>query len=50
MGSHKSRRDLRQIVRHMPPVERAELDRLAVVLGLGDLLVGILAEPDEIVG
>ena len=49
-GSHKSRRDLRQMVRRMPPAERAELDRLAGVLCLGDLLVEILAEPDEIAG
>lgn len=49
-GSHKSRRDLRQIVRHMPQAERAELDRLAGLLGLGDLLAEILGEPDEIAG
>lgn len=49
-GSHKSRRDLRQIVRHMPIVEREELDRLAAVLGLHALLAEILAEPDEIAG
>jgi hypothetical protein len=49
-GSHKSRRDLRQIVRRMPPAERAELDRLAGLLALEDLLARILAEPDEIAG
>jgi hypothetical protein len=49
-GSHKSRRDLRQIVRRMPQAERAELDRLAGLLGLGDLLTEILGEPDEIAG
>jgi hypothetical protein len=49
-GSHKSRRDLRQIVRHMPQTERAELDRLAGLLGLRDLLAEILGEPDEIAG
>ena len=49
-GSHKSRRDLRHIVRHMPVAERAELDRLAAVLGLDALLAEILAEPDEIFG
>lgn len=49
-GSHKSRRDLRHIVRRMPPAERAELDRLAGLLALGDLLAEILAEPDEITG
>jgi hypothetical protein len=49
-GSHKSRRDLRQIVRLMPLTERVELDRLAGILGLGDLLTEILGEPDEIAG
>jgi hypothetical protein len=49
-GSHKSRRDLRQIVRHMPSSERAELGRLAGLLGLGNLLAEILAEMDEIAG
>jgi hypothetical protein len=49
-GSHKSRRDLRQIVQRMPRSERAELDRLAGVLGLGDMLGEILGEPDEIAG
>jgi hypothetical protein len=49
-GSHKSRRDLRQIVRRLTSEERAEVDRLAVLLGLSDLLTVILAEPDEISG
>lgn len=49
-GSHKSRRDLRQIVRRLSAAERAALDRLAGVLELGDLLAVILAEPDEIAG
>ena len=49
-GSHKSRRDLRQIVRRMTAVDRAELDRLAALLGLGSLLEEILVEPDEISG
>ena len=49
-GSHKSRRDLRQIVRHMPQAERVELDRLTGLLCLGDLLAEILGEPDEIAG
>lgn len=47
-GSHKSRRDLRQIVRLMPVAERPELDRLAQLLGLHELLVEILSESDEI--
>jgi hypothetical protein len=49
-GSHKSRRDLRQIVRLMPLTERVELDRLAGILGLSDLLTEILGEQDEIAG
>jgi hypothetical protein len=49
-GSHKSRRDLRQIVRQMASADRSELDRLAGLLGLGGLLADILAEPDEISG
>lgn len=47
-GSHKSRRDLRQIVRLMPSAERPELDRLAELLGLEALLSTILLEVDEI--
>jgi hypothetical protein len=49
-GSHKSRRDVRQIVRRMAVTDRFELDRLAGLLGLGDLLAEVLAEPDEISG
>lgn len=49
-GSQKSRRDLRQIVRLMPPAERPELTRLADLLGLQHLLAEILAEADEISG
>ncbi len=49
-GSHKSRRDLRQIVRQMASADRSELDRLAGLLGLGGLLADVLAEPDEISG
>ena len=49
-GSHKSRRDLRQIVRQMASAERSELDRLAGLLGLGGLLADVLAEPDELSG
>ncbi len=49
-GSHKSRRDLRQIARQMTPGDRGELDRLARLLGLEGLLAHILAEPDEIAG
>lgn len=49
-GSHKSRRDLRQIVRQMASADRSELDRLAGLLGLDGLLADVLAEPDEISG
>jgi hypothetical protein len=49
-GSQKSRRDLRLIVRRMPTSERGELDRLAGVLHLTELLVEILREPDDITG
>lgn len=49
-GSHKSRRDLRQIVRLMALAERPELDRLAGLLHLRDLLAEILSEADEISG
>lgn len=49
-GSHKSRRDVRQIVRQMGAEDRAALDRLAVVMRLDGLLAEILAEPDEIRG
>jgi hypothetical protein len=49
-GSHKSRRDLRQIARQMTAVDRAELDRLARLLRLESLLVEILTEQDEIAG
>lgn len=49
-GSHKSRRDLRQICRQMTAPDHSELDRLAGLLDLGDLLAEILAEADEISG
>lgn len=49
-GSHKSRRDLRQIARQMTSVDRREVDRLATLLDLHGLLVEILAEPDDLSG
>ena len=49
-GSQKSRRDLRQIVRSLSEAERTELDRVAGMLALDELLSAILAEPDEIAG
>jgi hypothetical protein len=41
---------MRQIIRRMAAADRSELDRLAGLLGLGDLLAEVLAEPDEISG
>jgi hypothetical protein len=49
-GSHKSRRDLRQIVRNLSAAERTELTRIAGMLALDGLLDTILTEPDEIAG
>ena len=46
-GSHKSRRDLRQIVRTSSQVERQAVFDLSVELGLSELLQEVLAEPDE---
>lgn len=46
-GSHKSRRDLRQIVRTSSQAERQAIFELSVELGLGKLLQEVLAEPDE---
>jgi len=45
-GSHKNRRDLRQIFRQMTAPDRSELDRLAGLLGLRGLLTEILAAAD----
>lgn len=47
-GSHKSRRDLRQLLRRAPEAERAIVDRSADTLGLAALLREVLAESDEI--
>jgi len=46
-GSHKSRRDLRQIVRLASESEKNAIRRLAGQFGLQDLLDETLAEPDE---
>jgi hypothetical protein len=46
-GSHKSRRDLRQILRNASSEEFSVLRRTAASMGLGDALEGILAEPEE---
>ena len=47
-GSHKSRRDLRQLWRRATPDERSLVERLAHGLNLESLLLEVLAEPDEI--
>lgn len=47
-GSHKSRRDLRQIMRGASAAEREAVVRHAEASGLGSLLDEVLAEPDEI--
>jgi hypothetical protein len=47
-GSHKSRRDLRAIVRKLDERQLGELNRLTGELGLAALLAEVLAEPDEI--
>jgi len=49
-GSHKSRRDLRQIVRLAGESDKNTIRRLARQLGLEDLLDETLAEPDELSG
>jgi hypothetical protein len=47
-GSHKSRRDLRQLWRRAATEDRELIERLARELGLERLLLDVLAEPDEI--
>ncbi len=47
-GSHKNRRDLRQLVRIATNGQRRTIDRLAASLGLDRLLSEVLAESDEI--
>jgi hypothetical protein len=47
-GSHKSRRDLRQLWRRATPDERSLVERLAHGLDLEAILIEVLAEPDEI--
>lgn len=49
-GSHKSRRDLRQIVRSATERERQLIAQLAEQLALHPLLHQVLAEPDEFIG
>jgi len=47
-GSHKSRRDLRQLWRRATPEQRSLVERLARDLGLEQLLPEVLGEADEI--
>ena len=47
-GSHKSRRDLRQLYRRASDADRQFIQRLANELDLAQLLAVVLAEPDEI--
>jgi hypothetical protein len=47
-GSHKSRRDLRQLLARADDDEKAIVERSATALGLEPLLREVLAEPDEI--
>jgi hypothetical protein len=46
-GSHKSRRDLRQILRNASHEESALVRRNATTMGLAEALDRILAEPEE---
>lgn len=47
-GSHKSRRDIRQIFRVASEVDRKRIEQLAQQLGLAALLDEVLGESDEI--
>jgi len=47
-GSHKSRRDLRQLVRTSNEVQFRAIRELAATMDLNDLLDAVLAESDEI--
>lgn len=47
-GSHKSRRDVKQIMRRVTEAERAMVYEFADQLSLRSLLEEVLAEPDEI--
>jgi len=46
-GSHKSRRDTRQILRKASPEESELVRRMASGMGLLDVLDRILSEPEE---
>ena len=47
-GSHKSRRDLRAILRNCTPEQCLAVRRQAVAFGLQSLLAEVIEEPDEI--
>lgn len=47
-GSHKSRRDLRQLVKASTRDQRQTIDKLATDLGLFDLLLEALSESEDI--
>jgi hypothetical protein len=47
-GSHKSRRDVRELMHRVTPDEAATIRRVAAEMTLGSLLDEVLAEPDEI--
>lgn len=47
-GSHRSRRDLRQLFRMAPKSDRDLIEQLADQLGLTSLLAEVLEESDEI--
>jgi hypothetical protein len=47
-GSHKSRRDLRQLFRTSSPTDRQQIQKLASQLDLANLLADVLVESDEI--
>ena len=49
-GSHKSRRDFRQIFIRSTETENEEVRRMANELGLKDLLIEVISESDEIEG
>ena len=47
-GSHKSRRDLRQVVRLASAEDRKTIEQFATQLGLAPLLEEVLRESDEL--
>jgi hypothetical protein len=47
-GSHKSRRDLRAILRNCTPEQSLSVRRQAVAFELLSLLAEVMEEPDEI--